>query len=228
MKKKLIGGLLGVCMISSLAGCSDDTETTETSATEATTTATTTAETSIEETTEAATEATTEETAAAETVTAVTIDPADILNGFERFDLTSTDLNDGVWNDVISNTDKGENVSPSLSWEPVDGAALYVIYMIDLDAGYWMHWKADEVTETDLTQGWAQKGYVGPYPPAGTVHTYDIYVVALKAPVERVKGNVNASAPKAPEFLRGLDIDADGNSGNIISYGQLSGTFTND
>ena len=225
MKKKLIAGMLGACMISSLTGCSDDTSATEASVSETTTATTVATEASAEETTEATTEETAKETTTAETVI---VDPTDLLSGFERFELTSADLNDGVWDDVISNTEKGENVSPSLSWEPVEGAELYVIYMVDLDAGYWMHWKADAVTDTDLKQGWAEKGYVGPYPPSGTVHTYDIYVVALKAPVERVKGTVDTSNAKIPEFLRGLDIDADGNSGNIISFGQLSGTFTSD
>ena len=64
------------------------------------------------------------------------------------------------------------------------------------------------------------------YPPSGSTHTYDIYVVALRSPVERVRGTVDTQNPNFAQFIRGLDTDADGNTGNIISYGYLSGEFT--
>jgi phosphatidylethanolamine-binding protein (PEBP) family uncharacterized protein len=91
-----------------------------------------------------------------------------------------------------------------------------------------MHWKSDNVTETSLDEGWAPNTeYVGPYPPTGVTRTYTVYVVALKAPVERVKGAFGFSNPKFEENFKALDIDAEGNSGNIIAVGSLSGTFTN-
>ena len=149
------------------------------------------------------------------------------IDAYASFDVTSTNLNNGVWDDIISNTDKGSNKSPQLEWSPVEGAGLYVIIMDDPDGGDWMHWKSDNVTETSLAEGWAPASdYIGPYPPGGSTHTYEIYVVALKAPVERVKGSFNGQNLKFEENFKALDVDADGNSGNIIAVGRISGTFT--
>ena len=104
------------------------------------------------------------------------------IDDYKSFEVTSTNLNKGVWDDIISNTSKGSNKSPQLTWSAVDGAGLYVIIMDDPDAMDWMHWKSDNVTETSLDEGWASSSdYVGPYPPSGSTHTYEIYVVALKA-----------------------------------------------
>lgn len=50
-----------------------------------------------------------------------------------------TVTNDGVWDNIISNTDKGSNKSPQLEWTAVDGAGLYVIIMDDPTAMDWMH-----------------------------------------------------------------------------------------
>ena len=178
-------------------------------------------------------EETSEETATEDTAsTATEADSTQKYNAFiddyNSFEVTSTSLNNGVWNDVISNTDKGSNKSPQLQWDAVDGAGLYVIIMDDPDAWDFMHWKSDNVTETSLDEGWAPKSeYVGPYPPSGATHTYEVYVVALKAPVERVKGAFDASNPKFEENFKALDTDAEGNSGNIIAVGRISGTFSN-
>ena len=60
----------------------------------------------------------------------------------------------------------------------------------------------------------------------GDTHIYDVYVIALKEPVERLKGGLNGSNPKFVEFIQGLDTDSEGNTGNIIAYGKLSGSFT--
>lgn len=140
----------------------------------------------------------------------------------ERFELTSDDLHDGVWDTVITNTEYGSNVSPQLKWAPVDGAQVYAIYMVDTSANNWIHWKSNDVSETELKQGWAgSSDYVGPYPPSGT-HDYEIYVFALKTPVERLKGSVNSDAAKFKEFVR----DIDGDDANIISYGHIAGTYT--
>ena len=48
----------------------------------------------------------------------------------------------------------------------------------------------------------------------------------LKEPVERLKGSVRALNPKFKEFIQGLDTDSEGNTGNILAYGKISGTFT--
>ena len=151
-----------------------------------------------------------------------------LISEYEIFDVSSENLRDGVWDDVISNTDKGENKSPQISWEPVEGAESYVVFMVDTSTQYWMHWKSEGVTETMLPLGWASEAeYVGPYPPAGSTHIYEIYVIAIRNPVERVKGGLNSANIKFPEFITALDTDAEEHSGNIISCGHIAGTYSN-
>ena len=207
-----------------LAGCQAAPAETSSATTEAT--VGTTAEVTETEQTESQVQET-EETEPAETTEAFVLGDDGFLPEYETFELTSDDLNDGVWDEEIAATMTGENVSPELSWEPVDGAQSYVIYMVDTSAYFWIHWKADGVTETDLPQGWAEGAtYAGPCPPPASTHTYDIYVVALRNDIDRARGTVRTQNPNFAQFIRGLDTDVDGNMGNIISYGYLSGEYT--
>lgn len=145
---------------------------------------------------------------------------------FATFTITSEDLHDGVWDSVITNTENGSNVSPQLSWEPVEGAECYVVFMIDTMAANWVHWMSNNVTETELPQGWASADeYVGPYPPDGT-HTYEIYVVALQQPVEQLNGKLDTRNPGAIEDIVGMDTLPDGTAGNLLGYGHIVGTYT--
>ncbi len=142
------------------------------------------------------------------------------------FEVTSKNLNGGVWDDVISNTSRGKNASPELSWPAADGASCYAIYMIDTSAGNWMHWKSNGIKETNLKQGWAKRTeYVGPYPPSGT-HTYEIYVFALKESVSSMQGNFDDENAGITTLAKSLDKTSSGAVGNIISYGHISGTFS--
>ncbi len=151
-----------------------------------------------------------------------------LASQFANFEITSANLHNGAWDDIISNTDKGENKSPQLSWEPVEGASLYMIYMVDTSMQYWIHWKSYNITETNLSEGWAPNGeYVGPWPPAGGTHTYEIYVIALKNPIDRMKGSLDGQNMKFANFIESADTDVDGNTGNIIACAHLTGTFTN-
>ena len=233
MKKPIL--LVCIMIIALCTGCGSSGDVSE-SATESSSVTESSTDTAVteEETSE---EATTEETTTEEAVTEDAVSTATeadstqknntFIDDYDSFEVTSTSLNNGVWNDVISNTDKGSNKSPQLQWDAVDGAGLYVIIMDDPDSWHFMHWKSDNVTETSLDEGWAPSSeYVGPYPPSGATRTYEVYVVALKAPVERVKGAFNASNSKFEENFKALDTDAEGNSGNIIAIGRLSGTFT--
>ena len=233
MKKLVL--LLCIMILALCTGCGSSGDVSE-SATESSSVTESSTDTAVteEETSE---EATTEETTTEEAVTEDAVSTATeadspqknnaFIDEYDSFEVTSTSLNNGVWNDVISNTDKGSNKSPQLQWDAVDGAGLYVIIMDDPDSWHFMHWKSDNVTETSLDEGWAPSSeYVGPYPPSGATRTYEVYVVALKAPVERVKGAFGASNPKFEENFKALDTDAEGNSGNIIAIGRLPGTFT--
>ncbi len=149
--------------------------------------------------------------------------------GIPCFPIISEDLNEGVWDDAIAKTTGGLNQSPQLAWEPVEGAACYVIYMVDTGVMDFMHWISNNVTETELPRGWAPAGeYIGPYPPAFETHTYDIYVLALREPVENLKSVFNAANVFFAKNVLYLNEPAEGISGNILAYGTLSGTYTND
>ena len=116
---------------------------------------------------------------------------------------------------------------PQLKWEAVDGASEYVIYMVDMNANGFIHWKSKGITDTELPQGWASSSdYVGPWPAPGFTHIYEIYVVALRKLVDRLKGGLNAGNPKFEEFITGLDSDSEGKPGNVLAYGKISGKFT--
>lgn len=168
-----------------------------------------------------------EEKNAADTVQEAEIDNS-LINKYTLFSVTSENLKDGKWDDSISNTEKGKNLSPQLSFDEVEGATNYAIYMVDTSMEYFVHLKANGITETNLKQGWADKSeYIGPYPPTGGTHTYEIYVLALKNPVERIRGGLNGPNKKFPSFLEAVDVDDDGNTGNVVGAAHISGTFTN-
>ena len=142
------------------------------------------------------------------------------------FEVTSDDLHDGVWDTTITKTTNGLNVSPQLSWEAVEGAESYVIYMVDNTASGWLHWISNDVTETELPQGWANESeYVGPYPPSGT-HEYEIYVIALKEPVSSVNGDFDNVNIFFDDHKFDCDMNDDGESGNILAFGTITGTYT--
>ena len=150
----------------------------------------------------------------------------EFVSAYAAFAVTTNSLKDGYWDEITANTVAGQNLSPDLSWEPVEGASCYAIYMVDLNTHYFLHWVQGDITETSLAQGYAgSKFYIGMYPPPGDTHVYNIYVIALKNPVDRVKGSVNGISPKFPDFITALDTDKDGNTGNIISVGKVSGKF---
>ena len=126
----------------------------------------------------------------------------------------------------ITNTKYGENISPELSWEPVEGATNYVVVMID---GSWLHMDVF-TSETKLAEGAFTKGkqgeqYVGPYPPSGT-HTYSVFVFALKGEMKRADFYFDAGNNSTDKIFKGLDEDKDGNTGNVIAYGRLDGNYT--
>jgi len=211
-KHKILPAILCGAILLSMAGCGQTTPATSTQ-TEAPTEDTTT---------EATTEATTE------TEATVPDNSDDIfVSAYPAFAVTSQSLHDGKWDEITANTLDGKNASPELSWEPVEGATEYAIYMIDMDTGYFIHWKSGNIKETTLPEGWAPTSeYIGPYPPSGSTHHYNVYVIALKAPVERMKGGINSIYAKVKDFIDALDTDAEGNTGNIVGVGRVSGAYT--
>lgn len=112
--------------------------------------------------------------------------------------ITSSDLIDGEWNSDITSS-CGSNRTPELSWNAIDGAEEYVIYMIDTSANNWLHWRVSG-------------------PTSGT-HTYIIKVYALSAPPLSLPGNFDAANEDDLSFIdEGLT--------NIITSAEISGTFT--
>ena len=224
--KKIAALVLCAAALMNLAGCSD---------TEAVPAAETTAASVSEETTETTAVETTEQIEASETTATepeMTVVPliadenGNLMSQFEEFELTSEDIEDGFWVDAISSSPAGDDVSPQLSWDPVDGAGQYIIYMVDVSANYLIHWKAEGVTETHLDRGWADSFYFGPYPRTGLTNTYDIYVIAIRNPIDRLRGSLRVPNENFPLFLAYLDIDAEGNTGNIIAYGHISAQYS--
>ena len=143
------------------------------------------------------------------------------------FNVSSSNLVNGIWDDKISNTAVGENTSPELTWDAVSGAAQYVVIMID---DSWLHMDVF-TTETSLAEGAIGRGvrgeqYVGPYPPKGSTHTYSVFVFALKDEMGKVPLAFDGSGNSISKIFDGLDTDVNGNSGNVLAYGRLDGNFT--
>lgn len=144
----------------------------------------------------------------------------------ETFESSSANLKDGVWDVKITNTEKGENLSPELTWEEVDGASQYVVIMID---GAWLHMDVF-TTKTSLEEGEIPRGdrgnqYVGPYPPTGT-HTYSVFIFALKNEMGKVALGFDGGGNNIDKIYNELNVDIDGNSGNVIAYSRLDGNYT--
>ncbi len=207
------------------AGCSENSSSTEYEKPQSTTDSSTEMQVTEKET---EVEMTEEASASAEewayTLTAKNADQLDISK-LPAFNLSSDDLHNGVWDSEITNTKNGINRSPQLSWEAVEGASCYAVYMVDTGttgAGSWMHWKS-LTEETSLPAGWASnEEYIGPYPPEGT-HVYEILVFAMKQQPEKLKGafdNTNDKLLVAFKLMDGED------GGNIIACGHIKGTYT--
>lgn len=140
--------------------------------------------------------------------------------------ISSENLSDGVWDTEITNTAKGRNISPELTWSAVPGAEEYVIYMIDPDGGNWIHWIASGITGTHVDAGEQvdNRQYVGPYPPSGT-HHYIVTVYALSSRPDNLPGRFDSSNRNPGIIVENLDT-VNGKSGNILASGTLEGTYT--
>ena len=211
MKKlSIAAALLSAVIAFSFAGCAKKESETSDTKENSSASETTETEASVTETSESALDNSDDE----------------YIGKYSAFAVTSDSLHDGYWDDVTSNVGDYKSASPQLSWDPVDGASCYVIYMVDLSASNFLHWKQGDITETNLSEGFAErKYYVGPYPPQGAAHRYTIYVIALKNPVEKVQGSLRQGALDLANYILALDTDKDGNTGNILAAGKISGKY---
>ena len=240
MKKiKITALILCASMLAGTTGCntSDKSNETSVSQTEAVTEASSEdTQTITEDDTQTVTEEDASSTEASENTEVTTVTDAldndsvdnsddEFVSAYPAFKVTSESLEGEYWAEACG-TDF-ENASPQLSWEPVEGATTYVVYMVVMHTANVLHWKSEGITETNLPQGWASpEDYAGPRPEAGTTNQYNVYVFALKAPVERVKGSIRTPAIKLQEFMDELDTDAEGNTGNIVAVGRIMGYYS--
>lgn len=139
------------------------------------------------------------------------------IEELQTFEVNTSSLDGEMWKKECGS--RHGNVSPDLSWNAVDGASKYVVFMIDKDAGNWLH-MCTETTDTKLDEGafdGKDEGYVGPYPPEK--HEYDVYVIALKGEPEKIAFNMDATGTDISDKLNKLNICENGENGNVISYG---------
>ncbi len=146
-------------------------------------------------------------------------DSTPVFNAYQ-FEVTSEDLH-GIYWDVSISHDKGDDLSPRLSWEPVEGASCYAVYMIDPDGHDWIHMKT-LTTQTTLDKG-AVEDYIGPYPPSG-VHTYNVYVFALREDNGLPK-TLNAASSGIDEITSILNTGSNSDIGNVIAWGGVAGKY---
>lgn len=144
--------------------------------------------------------------------------------------VSSTSIIDGKLLTVTAanknpNNPLGENLSPAVSWEPVEGANFYAVIMFDESAD-WLHFLVTDITTTGIEEGayTDTKTYIGPYPPKGSgVHDYRIEVFAIKEQPNSSIGKLD-SMESYRDIVNKLNR-ADGNSSNILARGYITGTF---
>lgn len=144
------------------------------------------------------------------------VPPAD----YYEFEVTSEDVHGQYWDAAISH-DKGDDLSPQLSWTPVEGASCYAVYMIDPDGNNWIHMKT-LTTETKLERG-AVEDYIGPYPPSGS-HRYFVYVFALREE-KKLPKKLDAPSSGIDEITSILNTGSDSDIGNVIAWGGVAGVY---
>lgn len=140
------------------------------------------------------------------------------------FELKTTSLkDDGEWKTECGL--KEGNLSPALSWKPVEGASKYAIVMIDITTTRWLYWYTI-VDKTELAEGefTDPKIYTGPY-PAGT-HTYEIHVIALKSDPKAGSFNVDGRSGDIQSFFDYVNTASDGSVGNVLAYGTIKAPYT--
>ena len=142
------------------------------------------------------------------------------INECPAFEVASKDINEGFWDVKISH-DKGSDLSPELTWQPVEGATSYAVYMLDITAGNWVHMKTS-TDKTSLASGEVSE-YVGPYPPSG-VHDYVIYVFALKE-AKGLPEVLDAPSDGVKELASMLNTFSNSDVGNIVAIGRLEASY---
>ena len=139
------------------------------------------------------------------------------------FEVTTTSMENGEWKQITGL--KEGNQSPGLTWEPVEGASCYAVFLIDTTTTNWLSWYVvTDKTHLDEGEYTDQSVYIGPYPP-GT-HTYELYVIALRAEPKDIKFPLDQSGGEISQKMNSLNTAADGTTGNVLAYGTIKAPYT--
>ena len=140
-------------------------------------------------------------------------------------EVTSDDLTDGVWSEELAHR------APQLSFEEVEGAEYYVVYMVNETDGYSAHWYIDDLNETYLAGGNDEGIYINldklvSY--LGNTYSITVYAMAGKNDSD-IAVAYDESSFNPCGLYRMLDItryESPTEYGNVLAYGYISGTFT--
>lgn len=145
---------------------------------------------------------------------------SDAFDNLETFEVTSENLNYYEWDKKIGWSNG--NINPELSWEKVDGASEYVVFMIDNDTqDFILHsYVTTDTNHLDAGVFDENTGYVGPQPPSP--HEYEVYVFAVKEKTNDLGFMITTTISRPDKLVEALLRD---NPGNIISYGKLKGSY---
>lgn len=150
----------------------------------------------------------------------------DFLSG-ASMEVTSDSLTDGVWNSEIS------DMSPELTFEPVDGAEFYVIYMVDESSNNRLLWYASHVGDTSVPEGSGTGEYTGPdLPSCEGGHNLTVYVYALQGePGRTIDLTPGDSSLSGDLYYYDILNVIDGSScpelyGNVLAYGYITHRFS--
>lgn len=139
-------------------------------------------------------------------------------------EVTSDSANGGYWDQDIGL--KYGNLSPELTWEAVDGAGCYAVFMVDYatNATYLFWFVVVDETHLDRGRYTDKTEYIGPDRPEPT--DFVVYVVALKDEPKTVSYALDNITGDIDDKLNVLNTDHAGNTGNVLAYGRVRATYT--
>ncbi len=141
--------------------------------------------------------------------------------------ISSDDLTDGEW------SSETETRSPQLSFEEVEGAAYYIIYMVDETDGCRVAWYVDKTNDPDHPAGSDEGFFRGITSHPSTPHRYSITVYALADEPDHETPIIDTSRDSsfAPMYLYYEILNVTDRShnppiyGNVLGYGYICGVY---
>ena len=127
---------------------------------------------------------------------------------------------DGSWDILCTQFEEGENLSPEVSWEAVEGATQYAVFMYCPSLANVMTMRVMGIEDLQIPLGYAEE-YRGMSHKTGTKR-FELYVYALKAEPDTVPGEYGEINSYISAVERELDTSG-GERGNILARGILKG-----